>query len=140
MGGKIGLKDKLIKFVKKHPFLYNLAKKINRKLNRIPPKQDYQSKVVYYTYMLEEENELELIKEHYSTLQTDNSKLFIINMNKKNQINMHKWIRNNSDILFADLNYFEKYHKKALADRLMLLDYKQNKQKEVLSYINIRVN
>lgn len=130
------MKDKLIKLVKKHPYLYNLAKKVNRKLNRIPPKQEYQSKIIYYTYILEEEKELELIKEHYQSIRTDKSKLFVILTNPKYQLDMNKWIRNNLDILFADLNYFKKYHKKMLLDKVTLIDYKMQKQRELLSYIN----
>lgn len=129
------MKNKLIKFIKKHPYLYNLAKKVNRRLNRISPKQEYQSKYIYYTYMLEDEKELEKIKKHYQEVKTDISKLFIINTNPKYQPIMHQWIRDNQNILFADLNYFKKYKKKMLLDKAILLDYKTQNQKELLSYI-----
>ena len=129
------MKNKLIKFIKKHPYLYNLAKKVNRRLNRISPKQEYQSKYIYYTYMLEDEKELEKIKKHYQEVKTDISKLFIINTNPKYQPIMHQWIRDNQNILFADLNYFKKYKRKMLLDKVILLDYKTQNQKELLSYI-----
>lgn len=130
------MKSQLIKFIKRHPYLYNLAKKVNRRLNRIPPKQEEQSNIVYYTYMLENKEELEMIKEHYKKIQANKSKLFVIIDNPREQVNMHKWIRENLDILFADLNYFKKYRKKMLLDRIVLLDYKVQEQKELLSYIN----
>lgn len=129
------MKNKLIKFIKKHPYLYNLAKKVNRRLNRIAPKQEYQSKYIYYTYMLEDENELEKIKKHYQEVKTDISKLFIIITNPKYQPIIHRWIRDNQNILFADLNYFKKYKKKMSLDKMILLDYKTQNQKELLSYI-----
>lgn len=129
------MKNKIIKFVKKRPYLYNLAKKVNRRLNRIAPKQEYQSKYIYYTYMLEDEKELEKIKEHYQEVKTDYSKLFIIITNSKYQPVIHQWIRNNQNILFADLNYFEKYKKKMLLDKMILLDYQTQNQKELLSHI-----
>lgn len=129
------MKNKLIKFVKKHPYLYNLAKKVNRILKKIPPKQEYQSNTVYYTYMLENEEELELIKKHYQMIKTDKSKLFIVVNNPKYQLNINKWIRKNLDILFADLNYFKKYRKNMLIDKVILLDYKMQNKNELLSYI-----
>lgn len=130
------MKDKVIKFIKKHPPLYNLAKKVNRRLNRISPKQEYQSKYIYYTYMLEEEPELEKIKKHYQEIKTDTSKLFVIITNPKYQSMIHEWIRKNQSILFADLSYFEKYKKKMLLDKAVLLDYKVQNQKELLPYIH----
>lgn len=134
------MKNKLIKFVKNNPFLYNLAKKINRKLKRIPPKQDYHSNVILYTYLMNNKEELDLIKNHYNSIKTDKSKLFIIITNIECQQYMHKFIRDNLDILFADLNYFKKYQRKIIMDRMLLLDYHQSKQNEILSYVNWKIN
>lgn len=133
------MKDKIIKFIKKHPFLYNLAKKVKSKLDRIPPKENYQSKVVFYTYFMKDKEELELIKKHYQSIKTDKSKLFIIITSIECQQYIHKFIRENLDILFADLNYFKKYQKKMTMDRILLLNYHQEKEKEFLSYINWKI-
>ena len=35
------MRGMLVKFVKKHRRLYNLAKKVNRRLNRLSPKKIY---------------------------------------------------------------------------------------------------
>ena len=128
------MKDKIIKFVKKHPFLYNLAKKVNRKLNRVPPKKEYTSSYIYFTYQMEDLNELEKIRSHYNSIKNNNSKLFIIIKNKDYQIEMNRIIRENLDILFADLNYFEKYQKKLRLGNLLLLDYR-NDYKDILKYL-----
>lgn len=134
------MKNKIIKFVKKNPFLYNLAKKINRRLNRIPPKQEYHSKCIYYTYMMSNKEELELIKAHYNTIKTDKSKLFIVITDKEHQKDIHRLIRENLDILFADINYFKKYQKKMIMDRMLLLDYHQSKEQEILEYVNWKIS
>ena len=128
------MKDKIIKFVKKHPFLYNLAKKVNRKLNRVPPKKEYTSSYIYFTYQMEDLNELKKIRSHYNSIKNNNSKLFIIIKNKDYQIEMNRIIRENLDILFADLNYFEKYQKKLRLGNLLLLDYR-NDYKDILKYL-----
>ena len=133
------MKDKIIKFIKKRPFLYNLAKKVKRKLDRISPKEGYPSKVIFYTYFMKDKEELELIKKHYQAIKTDKSKLLIIITNVECQQYIHKFIRENLDILFADLNYFKKYQKKMTMDRILLLDYHQEKEKEFLSYINWKI-
>ena len=130
------MKDKIIKIIKKSPFLYNLAKKVNQILNKKPEVQKYESKTIYYTYMLNEEKELDLIKEHYKKIKEANSRLFVINTNPKNRINMHSWIRNNLDVSFADINYFKKYQTKLSTERMIILDYKSDKEQELLSYIN----
>lgn len=128
------MKDKIIKFIKKHPFFYNLAKKVNRKLNRVPPKKEYSSSFVYFTYQMENLEELEKIRKHFNAIKNNNSKLFIIIKNKDYQIEMNRIMRENLDILFADLNYFEKYQKKLGLGNLLLLDYRID-YSDILKYL-----
>lgn len=130
------MKNKLIQFVKKHPFLYNLAKKINRKFNKVPVKVDYVTNVIYYTYILKKEEELPLIKKHFNKLKKENTKLFIVVDNKEYNKYIHKFIRENINILFASLDYFKTYHKNLNANRIILLDYNQDyTNMEILDYL-----
>ena len=130
------MKNKIIQFIKKHPFLYNLAKKINRRMNNVPVKVDYVTNTIYYTYMLKKEEELPLIKKHYNTIKRDNTKLLVIVDNKEYNKYLHKWIRENVKVLFASLDYFKKYHKNLNANRLVLLDYNQGiRNIELLEYL-----
>lgn len=129
------MKDKIIKFIKKNPFLYNLGKKVNQILSKTNKVQKNNSDTIYYTYILNDEKELEVIKEHYKKNKKDNSKLLIININPDNNIKIHFWMRNNLDISFADINYFKKYKTKMLLEKMELVNYKNDNQNEMLSYI-----
>lgn len=129
------MKDKIIKFIKKNPFLYNLGKKVNQILNKTNKVQKNNSDTIYYTYILDDENELETIKEHYKNNRKDNTKLLIINTNPENKIKIHFWMRNNLDISFADINYFKKYKTKMLLEKMELVNYKNDNVNEILSYI-----
>ena len=128
------MKDKIIKFIKQNPFLYNLAKKVNRKLNKIPPKQEYFSNIVYYIYILKEQDDLEKIKKHYKKVEENNSKLLIVIDNKDVATTIHKLIRENQNILFVDLNYFKYYQTKLQISKFIMLDYKEENL-ELLEYI-----
>ncbi len=129
------MKNEIIKFIKKHPFLYNLAKKINRKLKVIPPKNSYSSDYVYYTYILKKEEELNKVKEHYRKIEKENTKLFIIVDNEEYCKYIHKFIRENVNILFASMQYFKRYNKKLKLNKYILLDYKNNDFDSLLNYI-----
>lgn len=130
------MKNKIIQFIKKHPFLYNLAKKFNRKLNRVPVKVDYVSRAIYYTYIMKNQGEIELIRNNYNHIKKQNTKLLIIVDNKDLNKYIHKYIRENTDILFASLDYFKKYHKTISASRMILLDYNKNyEEQELLNYL-----
>lgn len=119
------MKNKLIKFVKKHPFLYNLAKKVNRKLKKIPPKNEYKTNVIYYIYTMRKKDEIEKIKEHYNKIKSNNSRLLIVVDNIEYSLYMHELIRENQGISFADLNYFKKYNKNLSGKKYIMLDYNQ---------------
>lgn len=130
------MKNKIIKYVKKHPFLYNLAKKVNRRLNRVPVKVDYVTKSIYYTYIMKNQGELELIKNNYASIKKLNTKLFVIIDNKDLNKFIHKYIRENTNIQFASMDYFKKYHKTINANRMVVLDYnKDYKEQELLDYL-----
>lgn len=130
------MKNKIIQFVKNHPFLYNLAKKFNRKLNRVPVKVDYVTRIIYYTYTMKSEEDLEKIRKHYSTIKKLNTKPFVIIDNNELNKFIHKYIRENTDIMFASLDYFKKYHKLLSANRMILLDFnKDYEDEELLEYL-----
>lgn len=130
------MKNKIIQFVKNHPFLYNLAKKFNRKLNRVPVKVDYVTRIIYYTYTMKNEEDLEKIRKHYSTIKKLNTKPFVIIDNKELNKFIHKYIRENTDIMFASLDYFKKYHKLLSANRMILLDFNRDyENEELLEYL-----
>lgn len=129
------MKNKIIRFIKNHPFLYNLAKKINRRLKVTPPKKSYSSDYIYYAYILKEAGELNKIKEHYKRIERENTKLFVIVDNEEYSQYIHKFIRENVNILFASMQYFEKYNKKLKLNKYLLLDYKDNKFDSLLNYI-----
>lgn len=120
------MKNKMIQFIKKHPSLYNLAKKINRKLNRVPIKVDYVTRILYYTYIMKNQGELELIRNHYNNIRKQNTKLFIIVDNIELNKYMHKYIRENTDIMFTSLDYFKRYNKTISSNKMILLDYKKD--------------
>lgn len=130
------MKNKIIQFVKNHPFLYNLAKKFNRKLNRVPVKVDYVTRIIYYTYTMKSEEDLEKIRKHYSTIKKQNTKPFVIIDNKELNKFIHKYIRENTDMMFASLDYFKKYHKTLSASRMVLLDFNRDyEDEELLEYL-----
>ena len=86
------MKNKIIQFVKNHPFLYNLAKKFNRKLNRVPVRVDYVTRVIYYTYTMKNEDDLKKIREHYSKAKRLNTKPYVIIDNNELNKYIHKYI------------------------------------------------
>ena len=98
----------LIRIVKKSRFLYNLAKKVNRKINPMPLPKINKS-FLYYSYIMKEDSDLEKIKENYSQIKKHNSKLFILVKNENLNLSMNKFIRENPDICFASFDYFKKY-------------------------------
>ena len=118
------MRGMLVKFVKKHRRLYNLAKKVNRRLNRLSPKKIYSvDRYYYYTYTLKELNELELIKEHYNKIKKINTKLLVIIDNPSIACKITKLISENTDVLFTDLGYYQRYEKGFSMDKIILLDY-----------------
>ena len=124
------MKGSIIKFVKKHRRLYNLAKKINRKINGLYPKKIYSvDRFYYYTYILKELNELPLIKEHYSNIKKLDTKLLIVVDNPNIACKMAKLISENADALFTDLGYYQNYGMNFNMDKVVLLDYRVDNSK-----------
>ena len=128
------MKNMIIKFVKKHRSLYNLAKKVNRKLNRVQVSKCMDSNIIFYAYIMKENKELELIKKHYLKNKRYNSKLLIIIDNYECSKNIHKYIRNNIGIYFASMDFYRTYNKKIDVNKLVFLDYKDSNEK-ILNYI-----
>lgn len=125
----------IILFIKKNPFLYNLAKKINAKLN----KTDYSDftgipEIIYYAFIMKNPDELSAIKENYKNLQKYNTKLFVLVDNPDCDIIMHKLIRENPDISFASAHYFKKHRAKLLNHKLLWLNYTDS-DVEMLDYL-----
>ena len=89
------MKRLLIKFIKKVPFLYNIAKSINKKIypNKFVEKKDDDN--IYICYALDELEELEKVQEHYKLIQTEQTELLIIIKNNKYNLYMHELIENN---------------------------------------------
>lgn len=118
------MKRLLIKFIKKVPFLYNIAKSINKKIypNKFVEKKDDDN--IYICYALDELEELEKVQEHYKLIQTEQTELLIIIKNNKYNLYMHELIENNPKINFISLSYIEKYHKEISIKNLIFLDYR----------------
>ncbi len=125
----------IILFIKKNPFLYNLAKKINRKLNKSAD-SDFTGvpEIIYYAYIMKNPDELSIIREKYEKLQKYNTKLFVLVDNPNCDIIMHKLIRENPDVSFASSNYFKKHQAKLLNHKLMWLNYTDS-DIEMLDYL-----
>lgn len=129
------MKSAIIGIVKKNKFLYNLAKKVNRKLGNIPPKKEYKtSNKIYFTYILENTNDIDKIKEHYDSIKNEKSILLIVIDDIAISKNIHKLMRQYDDILFSDANYFKNYNKNFPFEKIVLIDYK-SKPSSFLKYI-----
>lgn len=130
------MKNMIIKFIKKHPSLYNLAKKVNRRLNRIKVNGYVNSDIVFYAYIMKNEKDLELIKKHYDNFKSYNTKLLVILDNLKVGKNIHKYIRENVGISFASFDYFKTYHKQLTVKKIVFLNYNSDKNDyEILNYV-----
>ena len=118
------MKRLLIKFIKKVPFLYNIAKSINKKIypNKFVEKKDDDN--IYICYALDELEELEKVQEHYKLIQTEQTELLIIIKNNKYNLYMHELIENNPKINFISLSYIETYHREISIKNLIFLDYR----------------
>ena len=118
------MKRLLIKFIKKVPFLYNIAKSINKKIypNKFVEKKDDDN--IYICYALDELEELEKVQEHYKLIQTEQTGFLIIIKNNKYNLYMHELIGNNPKINFISLSYIEKYHREISIKNLIFLDYR----------------
>ena len=125
----------IILFIKKNPFLYNLAKKINARFKKTDD-SDFTGipEIIYYAYIMKNPDELNIIKEKYENLQKYNTKLFVLIDNINCDIMMHKLIRENPDICFASSNYFKKHRAKLLNHKLMWLNYTEQ-DVEMLDYL-----
>lgn len=124
----------IIRIVKKSPFLYNLAKKINRKRNPMPLPKTNKS-ILYYSYIMKEESDLEKIKENYSQIKKYNSKLFILVKNESLNLSLHKFIRKNPDICFASFDYFKKYRSFLSCFKAIWINI-ADEDRELLKYLN----
>ncbi len=129
------MKNMIIKFIKKHRSLYNLAKKVNRKLNRIQGTTSINCNYILYAYVMKDKKDLDLIKKHYMNIKRYNTKLFILIDNYECSKKIHQYIRENIGILFASVDFFRTYHKQFRADKIVFLSYKNSDNEEILSYI-----
>ena len=126
--------NSIIRLLKKIPFLYNLAKKVNSILNKKNTVAKNQVYIIHYGFILKNLEELEAIKEKYKSLQKYNTKLFVLVDNPSYNIIMHKLIKENPDISFASFDYFKRYHAKFSNYRVMWLNY-TDADSELLDYL-----
>lgn len=126
--------NKIIYFIKKTPFLYRLAKRVNRRLRTSSAVPKPNKIVTYYGYILTDENQLPQFIEEYSKLAKYNTKLLILVDNASYNINMHRFIRENPDICFTSFDYYKKYHNKLSFYRVVWLNY-TDANKELLDYL-----
>ncbi len=124
----------IIRFVKKSPFLYNLAKKVNRLLRRNSAVPKRQVVVNYYGFIMKNLDELPIFRKKYESLQKHNTKLFILVDNPSYNIIMHKLIRENPDICFASFDYFKRHHAKLSNYKIMWLNY-TDADSQLLDYL-----
>lgn len=129
------MKNMIIKFIKKHRSLYNLAKKVNRRLNRIQGNSYVNSNVIFYAYIMKDNKDLELIKKHYRNVKRYNTKLLVLIDNYECSKKIHRYIRENVGISFASIDFFRTYHKELSVNKIVFLDYRDNNNEEILSYI-----
>ena len=125
----------IILFIKKNPFLYNLARKIVEKFKKTD-ESDFTGipEVIYYAYIMKNPDELSFIRGKYENLQKYNTKLFVLVDNSDCNISMHRLIRENPDISFAASDYFKRHQAKLLNHKLMWLNYTDS-DTEMLDYL-----
>lgn len=124
----------IIRFIKKSPFLYNLAKKVNRVFRKYDNVPKPGKKIIYYGYIMRDEAELPAIREDYNSIAKFDTKLFILIDNPEYNLKMHKFIRENPDICFANFDYFERHHFKFSVLRIMWMNFSKEDRK-ILEFV-----
>lgn len=125
----------IIRFIKKNPFLYNLAKRVNRFLKRNNDATKRVVEINYYGFIIKTLEELKIAKQKYAVLKKYNTKLLILIDNPSYNIIMHRLIRENPDICFASFDYFRRYRAKFAYNKIIWLNFTDDNL-ELLDYLN----
>lgn len=128
------MKKTIIKFIKRIPFLYKLARFVNKKLNPNKFFKKVEDDNKYICYVLQHIDELEKIQEHFTLLKTDKTRLLVVIKNKKYNLMLHNLIQENKDINFISYDYLEKYNKKIELKNIIFLDYNSQDNVEVVRH------
>lgn len=129
------IKNSIIAFIKKNPFLYNLAKKVNRKLSNNQTAYKRNPSYLYYGYIIKSEEELSAVTEHYNSVKRYDTHMICITYNPECNLAIHRLIRENPDICFMSFDYFKRYHLKFSNYRIIWLNY-TDEYSEILNYIS----
>ncbi len=124
--------DLIIGFIKKHPFLYNLAKRLTGRSRRSAAPQ--RGAVTFYGFVMNDLARLDSIKSEYEKIKKYNTSLFILVNDKNLKLCINRLIRENPDICFADFDYFRKYNKRLSLSGIVWIDY-STAQRELLEYL-----
>lgn len=124
----------IIRFVKKSPFLYNLAKKVTGKSTPTKKAPVREAEVIFYGFVLTDFNQLEEFKAKYEKIKRFDTKLFILINNPSYNILMHRIIRENPDICFSSFDYFKRYGAKMTTHKIAWLNLTAEKE-EILNYL-----
>lgn len=128
-------KNALIAFIKRSPFLYNLAKKVNRKLSRNQTAYKMNTSYTFYGYIIKSEEDISAVREHYNTVKRYDTHMLCMMKNPEYNLSMHRLIRENPDICFMSFDYFKRYHLKFSNYRIIWLNY-TDEYSEILNYIS----
>lgn len=109
------MKNLIVKIIKSNSFLYNLAKKFYRLLNKEPNVLPFVDDILYIGYELNDISELDSIKKNFENLNVSNSKIVLIL--KDYEIDVNDLM---PDYIVISLNYFKKYHKKFRPNNLIM--------------------
>lgn len=112
----------IIRFIKRNPFLYNLAKRVNGILSRNKKAPVRETELIFYGFVLTDFNQLEEFKAKYEKIKRFDTKLFILINNPSYNILMHRIIRENPDICFSSFDYFKRYGAKMTNHRITWLN------------------
>lgn len=120
------MKSKIINFIKKNPYLYNLAKKTYRLFNKEVDAKVYDDKTIYIGYILNNIDELEKINIHFNKLNINKSEILLFVNN--DSININKLMPEYSVV---SINYFKKYHKKYKPKNVFMYDFKEKNTNDI---------
>ncbi|MBR7133814.1 MAG: hypothetical protein IKD04_09820 [Clostridia bacterium] len=124
----------IIQFIKRTPFLYNLAKKANRVLRENDNTPELKKEIIYYGYIMRDEAQLSAIIEDYNSIAKFDTRLFVLIDNPEYKLKIHQFIRENPEISFADLGYFERHRFKLSISKIVWINFTKE-DRRLLEYL-----
>lgn len=124
------MKNVISKIIKKNPYLYRLAKKVYRMIQREPEASVFVDEMVYVGYLLRNFDELDVIEKHFHQLSLSNSSILLIVFG--NELDIHSLMPKYSVISFE---YFKKYQKKFRPNNVFMLDYQNQEFSQVVKEV-----